>query len=129
MFRHLITLLEGEAECSATNWRDLVDKAFAPIGAGIDEDLGEGGEYGCEFKIECLQNQILWDADYEMGDRLLDMAPDRSARLRRQLTISDDYYAAVPDDPAEERARQLAASLLRFCAARLESLAALPKQT
>lgn len=122
VFRNLIALLEGEPECSATNWRDLVDKAFAPIGAGIDEDLGESGKYDWDSKVELLQGQILWDADYEMGDQLLDMDPERSARLRQQLTISDDYYAAVPDDPTEERARQLAASLLRFCAARLESL-------
>jgi hypothetical protein len=52
-----------------------------------------------EWVLEAVQDRILWDADYEMGDVLLDQPPELSRALRSLTGIEPDYFTAVPREP------------------------------
>jgi hypothetical protein len=48
--------------------------------------------------IESLQDQILWEADWDMPELFMDEEPEVSQGRKDQLGILDDYYTdAAPD--------------------------------
>ena len=59
-----------------------------------------------ELLLDCLEDRVLWDCDWEMEEQL-DADPDVSQRVKREMGISDDYFIAVPPDPTDEEAERL----------------------
>jgi len=55
-----------------------------------------------EAVIDLLSERFLWDRDYENGDVYLNKPPIESKFWKRQMGIKDDYYQAIPPDPADE---------------------------
>jgi hypothetical protein len=93
---------EPESADHATYWRGLVlaacreisDEWDHPLPAATCDDAAEW-----ELLVECLADQVLWDADYEMGDQFLDADPDAGRELLKKMRIAEDYYLAVAPDP------------------------------
>lgn len=54
-----------------------------------------------EFEVDCLQDQVLWDVDWEMADDILDDPPELSDRIHAELTIDRDYFITLPPDPRD----------------------------
>ncbi len=56
-----------------------------------------------ELLIECLQDRVLWDDDWEMEEDLIDAPPEVSSWRKHQFGIADDYFIdIVPDPPDNE---------------------------
>lgn len=63
-----------------------------------------------EDMIDGLSGVILWDRDFEIADRFLDIDPGVSHHRRKLLGISDDYFTAVAPDPRPDQAFELVSS-------------------
>ncbi|MHC4740480.1 MAG: hypothetical protein ACYS8Z_01075 [Planctomycetota bacterium] len=55
-----------------------------------------------EIEIDCLAENILWDADYDDADIYIDQPPEKSQWLRHMARISDNYFLAIADDLRED---------------------------
>ena len=64
-----------------------------------------------------MSDCILWDADYEYDDLFLDRPPEEARELRKEMLISDDYFAAIAEDLSEEQAEASVAELRKLCTA------------
>jgi hypothetical protein len=62
--------------------------------------------------IDCLSTNILWDADWQIGDLFLDVDPQRGNEVKRTLGIDHDYFVDVPPEGDEDEL-MLARSLLQ----------------
>jgi hypothetical protein len=75
--------------------------------AAASDDAPDGLNARCTdekkwlFVIECLAEQVLWDSDYDVPDRYLDMSPDISMGIKKELGIDNDYFNAIAPDPRE----------------------------
>lgn len=63
-----------------------------------------------EYLFEC----ILWDLDFTM-DEFLDMNPEQAVERKAMLTIADDYFSEIPDDPGTDEARKLLKEVRKLC--------------
>jgi hypothetical protein len=66
--------------------------------------------------IECLQDLVLWDADYLDEGLYADQSPDVGRFLKAQMGVPADYFQAVAPDPADcdlPNIRQRLRSLIR----------------
>lgn len=80
-----------------------------PLPAVTDKDADEW-----DMLIEEIEDRLMWDADFEMGDVFLDLPPEAGQELLEQNGIDPDYFLAVPEDPGEgelEAARRTLAEL------------------
>jgi hypothetical protein len=77
----------------------------------------EGNPVPDEWNIEIqeLSDCILWDADYESDDLLMDRAPEEARELRREMDIDDAYFDAVTEDLADQQAGDRVAELRKVC--------------
>jgi hypothetical protein len=64
-----------------------------PLPAPADKDEDEW-----DMLIEEVEDRLLWDADFEMGDEFLDLPPDAGQELLNQNGIDPDYFLTVPED-------------------------------
>jgi hypothetical protein len=95
-----ITIPPGEEDAS-TEVRSLL------LAAAVDseerpEDLPAPTETDGEqwqFVQECIEDCILWDCDYAMGDEFLDQPPEASQELHLLAGVHEDYFTAIPRDP------------------------------
>lgn len=65
-----------------------------------------------EYLFELLEEEIFFDHDFAMSFDDLTVEDARAAR--RQFTIADDYYSAIPDDPKEKEAIGLLHEIIEF---------------
>lgn len=66
------------------------------------------------FLTECLRDEILWDSDYDdMG--LSDLEPSAAHEIQRSMSIDEQYYTTIIDDPSEDRGLSLLADLRQEC--------------
>ncbi len=75
-----------------------------------DED---GEEW--DLVLEAIEDRILWDRDYEMGDEFLDQPPEAGQELHLLAGVDPDYFTAIPREPDEAEmiaVRQALARLL-----------------
>ncbi len=68
-----------------------------------------------EQLVENAADRILWDRDYECVG-LMDLSPDVAATVHDTLSISNDYYRAVPPNPDEDDLEAIRATLAELCA-------------
>jgi len=65
--------------------------------------------------VECLEEGILWDADYDDELLFIDETPEKAKELKRLLGISEDYFRAVPDDLSKEEMEAKLVELRKLC--------------
>lgn len=54
-----------------------------------------------EWLLEEVEDRVLWDADFEMGDLFLDLPPEHARERLEQAGIDPDYYLSSPPEPGE----------------------------
>jgi hypothetical protein len=65
---------------------------------------------------DVLAAGVLWDDDWDMPDLVMDKDPETARLIKESLSISDDYYTAVPPEPSDKDI-DAARALLRRVAA------------
>ena len=101
-------VLESESGPQDTGWRSMVLAACRQCEI-LPEELSEPASDDMaqwELLIRCLQDRILWDADYE-DLRRLDDPPELRKVMGNWLGISETYYEAVARDPAPAELKEL----------------------
>lgn len=120
---HAMTSLELDGEFEEPeealppllSWRELIlaagrEAEIDDLPSAIEDDPAEW-----DLVLDCLENRVLWDCDWEMEEQF-DADPDVSQRVKQEMGISDDYFVAVPPDPADEEAERLLAELRELSA-------------
>ena len=118
VFQHLINsvIFEIDEPDMGTSWRKMI------VAARKEMEAEEVPEPTCQdqdewdIEIQELSDCILWDADYESDDLYLDRPPEEARELRREMGISEDYFAAVADDLTQEQTVAKVAELRALCA-------------
>jgi hypothetical protein len=90
---------------TATSWRGLVLAACREALGESESPLPTASSDDAEawaLLVDCLADQVLWDADYEMGDEFLDSAPEVSRALLEKMRIPGDYFLTLAPDPTHE---------------------------
>ncbi len=59
------------------------------------------------FLVEVLCDTVLVDRDFEMEDTFGDVDPEKTAEIKRMMSIAPDYFTQVPEDPTPERLEQI----------------------
>jgi hypothetical protein len=93
------------------SWRERAIAAGREVGI---EELPEPDDTDFDewdLLIGCLEDQLLWDEDWEMVDHL-DASPEVARRVKNELGILYDYFVAVPNDPSDTEAERLLAELV-----------------
>ncbi len=108
VYRHALDMAVQEVEEPEfaghnPSWRKLICEA-----ARQDDDIEEvppetsNNKNHWELMVECLEGNVLWDADFEAQDRL-DADPDTSRNLKLIMGISENYYTDVAHDPPDNQ--------------------------
>jgi len=93
------------------SWRELVLAAGRETGISADmSDFNENDPDDWDLLLDCLEDRLLWDRDWEMEDHL-DADPETGRRLKQELGIDEDYFVAVPPDPTDEECERLLGEL------------------
>lgn len=96
---HMRRLLREAVSATCPSWRKSLP---SPNGKDIDTWLS---------MLEEIEERLLWDSDYDAEENFLDHDPAQSGRLKKQLGISNDYFAAIARDPPAEELRRVRATL------------------
>lgn len=67
-----------------------------------------------KMAVEYLEDEVLWDADYEM-ESTADMPPEHDAAFKQEMGIADSYYNAIPNDPHSPQAIKLLKEVEKLC--------------
>ena len=130
IFAHLRYLIEVEVEAEAAQCRrsispgdDCTERTRHLVLAALHEvdpdrelplpDSDDVGEW--RDQLDFLMDRILDDRDYLAGSLFLDTDPDLGRDLKDRLVIADDYYAAIPPDPAPGELEVARDHLRRIC--------------
>jgi hypothetical protein len=96
-----------EAENGLESWRNLI------LAAGRETlelkklpDAASCDEADWELLIDCLQDRVLWDTDWELAAPL-DADPEQGSRWKEELGIDEDYYVSLPPDPSDKEAARM----------------------
>jgi hypothetical protein len=83
-------------------WREMVLAASQERGAEELLDVDADDLDGWNVLIDSLADGVLWDEDWRDSESLLDADPKAGGAVKELLGIDEDYYVALPPDPAEE---------------------------
>jgi hypothetical protein len=75
--------------------------------------------------IECLEDSILWEADWDMPELFLDVEPRVGRARKKRLGIDPDYFTALTPDPRGS-ASSLEGPAPIACAAKIDLASAVP---
>jgi hypothetical protein len=94
-------------------WRRLIAACQEPPGSDDDFHLEvESADLDAwETLIECLGDQILWNADWDMPELFLDAEPATSRARRKRLGIERNYFITPAPDPRDKEVPTLFANL------------------
>ena len=62
--------------------------------------------------VEVLCNTVLDDRDFDLEATFGDLDPEKTAEVKRLMSIAPDYFTQVPEDPTPERLEQIHRELL-----------------
>ena len=103
------TILQATLESEIDIEEDLGSTMIRSLFLAAAADLYEPGETLPELTAtdkeawrevrEVIEAQILWDADYAMGDAFLDRPPDEAHELLSHMTIDPEYFTDIPREP------------------------------
>ncbi len=60
-----------------------------------------------DLLVQCLEDGLLWDDDWDMPELFLDVDPQLSRARRSKLGIPKDYYTAPAPDPRDDQIPEL----------------------
>ena len=97
-----------------SSWRSLILAACAEAGF---EDLPDANNHDYnEWKInlDILEEQVLWDRDFENSNFYLDLSPETGKPLKDYMRIDDDYFTAIPADPTDKEVEIALETLMKL---------------
>ena len=101
-----------DAMDEANYWEDI-NSSLAPDEQPIVRPLPTSADISeWENLIESLRSTVLADRDFDLDAQFGDMDPEAATELKRQMSITPDYFAHVPDDPTTEQLQQIRRELL-----------------
>jgi len=65
--------------------------------------------------LECVEEGILWDADYEIEHLYADRSPTEARALKQISGINDEYFNYIPEDPKDKEIKGKLAKLRKLC--------------
>jgi hypothetical protein len=92
------------------SWREQAIAAGRQVGFERLPEADETDFDEWDLLILCLEDQVLWDQDWEMVDHP-DASPELARHVKEELGIHDDYFVAIPHDPKDAEAERLLAEL------------------
>jgi hypothetical protein len=66
--------------------------------------------------VDEISNLILWDADHDLGNIVMDAPPELAAHTKEQARINEDYYIALFPTPTRAALKQAHESILALWA-------------
>jgi hypothetical protein len=113
----IMIIIEIDESDLGTNWRKLVVAARQEAeGEDIPPVTCEDSKEW-DIEVECLAEDILWDADYDDADIYIDQAE----WLKSMARISDNYFLAIADDLNEEQIDEKLVDLRKLCSTIVEA--------
>jgi len=102
---------EPAEDQESPNWRELVLAACRERGIEelLDPESWDLDEW--QVLVECLADAVLWDEDWRDAENHLDADPQANRVVKKLLGIDEDYFVAVPPDPAEDEMEGVRAKL------------------
>ncbi len=88
------------------SWREMTIAAAQHMGLTKLPKADEVDLYRWETLIECLQDRVQWDRDWEMVDHQ-DAPPELASRVKQEAGIADDYFVAIPPDPQDAETERM----------------------
>jgi len=79
----------------AIDWFD--EDVPSPLGTDTWDDADRWATL-----VDMLSENILWDADWELVDKVLDIHPDNRQEFYDKMGVEDDYFMAIPPEPSKE---------------------------
>jgi hypothetical protein len=122
VFEHIRQSVETEIELGSEieptetpqSWRDLILAAYRQAAGKEEVQLPSPSCDDFEewnLLLECLEECILWDHDYAMGNVFLDADPAVSREEMKCMGIAEDYYLELAPDPTDEELERIRGTL------------------
>ena len=83
---------------SGCEWRKLVTAARKAADAEDVLSLDCNDFAAWQFEIEQIEDDILWDNDFDTCDLTMDLPPEESEFIKDLIGIPDDYALTLPED-------------------------------
>jgi hypothetical protein len=118
VFQHLRSCLEleiGKPPPYRPTWRRWIAGACRECGVPGIPKLSSVDAGAWDSCIQGLEDRILWDADYDIGDNFMDGPPEVDEAMKQMFGVSDDYFTAIPPDPRPEEVPRLREELMALC--------------
>jgi len=117
IYHHLknCIMIEIDEPEIGTNWRKKVVSARKECGGEEipSHDCTDINEW--DIEVDCLEDYILWDADYEDEDSFVDDLPEKADMMKETMGVSKDYYLENMDDLNEEEIEAKLKELRELC--------------
>jgi len=68
-----------------------------------------------EFEIEHIEDNILWDNDYDTCNLTMDLPPEFSESVKELMGIPDHYILTIPEDLNPEQMTATIAEIRKLC--------------
>jgi len=117
VFRQIEDRLEVELEDEefGCDWRTLV--IAARQGAGAEEilplDCTDNDAW--QFEIEKMEDDILWDNDFDTSNLFMDLPPEQADQFRELMGIPDYYVLTIPEDLTPKQMEATIAEIRKQC--------------
>jgi hypothetical protein len=119
VYEHIRLMVEEEVDTSETMWRERIAAAYVEVGGARRMPVTTIATFErWSLRIECLEERIFWDCDWDHAEAFLDLHPTVANFTRSVTGILDEYYTAIAPDPTPEQLRQIRSSLRRLIAPR-----------
>lgn len=84
------------------NWRSLILAACKEAEVEDLPDVNNLDYNEWKINLDILEEQVLWDRDFESSNFYLDLNPETGKHLKDYMRIDEDYFTAIPPDPTDE---------------------------
>lgn len=114
VFRYLSQLVETEIDEHECELRPMISAAAHE--RHLDKNLPTNSARCAEWHewhemIEELSMKILWDLDWDLPQKILDMDPAQRQDIQKQFRIDSGYFTAVAPDPTPKQLTAIRARL------------------
>jgi hypothetical protein len=117
VFRQIEDRLEVELDDTGSGfeWRKLVNAARKAAGAEDLLSLDCADLDAWQFEIEQLEDNILWDNDFDTNELAMDLPPEQAEPFREIMGIPDDYALTLPEDLDPKQMEATLAEIRKLC--------------
>ncbi|NQV31747.1 MAG: hypothetical protein HQ515_03590 [Phycisphaeraceae bacterium] len=117
VFRQIEDRLEVELDDTGSGfeWRKLVVAVRKAADAEDVLPLECADHDAWQFEIEQIEDNILWDNDFDTSNLFMDLPPEQSETFRELMGIPKYYALTIPDDLTKEQIETTIAEIRKLC--------------